>query len=188
MENTGGGNFKIKPLPIEAQFAPVYGMITDDFDHDGLLDVLAVGNSYATEVSTGYYDASAGLLLLGDGHGNFKTVTPQVSGFYADHDAKGFARLTGKGGSTLLLIGNNSHAMETYEVTPTQKNITIKRDDVYAHVTTKDGATYKQEFYYGSTYLSQSSRQLHIPDNAVLVEIFDMKGNARKITINPIPQ
>ena len=184
IENTGNGNFIIKPLPIETQFAPVYGVVSYDFNEDGFLDILAVGNSYSTEVSTGYYDASVGLLLSGDGHGNFKPVTPQASGFYADHDTKGLVRLTGKGGSDLLLVGNNSHAMEAYEVIRTQKNISIQRNDVYALVKTKSGTTYKQEFYYGSTYLSQSSRQLSIPDDVVQVEIFDVKGNVRKITID----
>jgi hypothetical protein len=52
----------------------------------------------------------------------------------------------------------------------------------------RNGTIYKQEFYYGSTYLSQSSRQLSVPHDAVLVEIFDMKGNTRKVVINPAPQ
>lgn len=185
LENTGNGNFNIRPLPIEAQFAPVYGMVSDDFNHDGFLDVLTVGNSYATEVSTGFYDASVGLLLTGGGHGNFKPVNPQASGFYADDDAKGLVRLTGKNGADLLLVGNNSHPMAVYEVTRNQKRIPIQRTEVYALIKTKNGVTYRQEFYYGSTYLSQSSRQLTIPDGAVQAEIFDVNGNARKVVIDP---
>jgi hypothetical protein len=184
LENTGNGNFNIKPLPIETQFAPVYGMVSYDFNMDGFLDILTVGNSYSTEVSTGYYDASVGLLLSGDGHGNFKPVNPQASGFYADRDAKGLARLTSKGGSDLLLIGNNSHTMTAYEIIGTRKNISIQRSDIYALIKTTSGTTYKQEFYYGSTYLSQSSRQLSIPDDVAQVEIFDSKGGARKVIIN----
>jgi hypothetical protein len=188
LENTGSGNLNIRPLPIEAQVAPVYGMISDDFNQDGFLDILTVGNSYATEVSTGFYDASVGLLLQGDGHGNFKSVTPEASGFYADRDAKGMAMLTGESGSRLLLIGNNSQTMGTYVATRTQKTIPVQKNDTYARIETRDGTIYKQEFYYGSTYLSQSSRQLSVGDDAVLVEIFDQKGNGRKVTVNTIAQ
>jgi enediyne biosynthesis protein E4 len=188
LENTGNGNFNIRALPIEIQFAPVYGMISNDFNQDGLLDVLAVGNSYSTEVSNGFCDASVGLYLQGDGQGNFKPLTPEASGFYADQDAKGMALLTNKNGSDLVLIGNNSHEMEAYSFTRTQKIIAVQKNDVSALVQRKNGIIYKQEFYYGSTYLSQSTRQLHIPHDAVLIEIFDVKGRSRQISINPASQ
>jgi enediyne biosynthesis protein E4 len=185
LENTGNGNFSIRPLPIETQFAPVYGIVSGDFNQDGFLDVLMVGNSYSTDVATGHYDASVGLYLQGDGNGNFKPVTPETSGFYADGDAKGMVRLMGKNEYDLLLIGNNSGELETYTVARTQKIISVLKDDAYALITRTNRTIYKQEFYYGSTYLSQSSRQLRTPDDAVLVEIFNVKGNSRKVAINP---
>ena len=78
LENKGNGNFVITPLPVQLQFSPVYGVVVNDYNHDGNLDALLVGNSYATEVSTGRYDASIGLYLRGDGKGNF-TVVPVTS-------------------------------------------------------------------------------------------------------------
>ncbi|HZI23608.1 MAG TPA: FG-GAP-like repeat-containing protein, partial [Chryseolinea sp.] len=186
LENNGNGTFNIRPLPTEVQFAPVYGMVSDDFNQDGFLDVLTVGNSYSTEVTTGYCDASVGLLLAGDGQGNFNPVTPEASGFYADLDAKGMALLTGKNGYNLLLVGNNSDNMTTYEVAHTKKTILIEKDDTHARIERTDGTIYKHEFYYGSTYLSQSSRQLPIPHDAILVQISDINGSARQISINPL--
>ncbi|MBA4057961.1 MAG: RNA-binding protein, partial [Marivirga sp.] len=35
LENLGEGRFKITTLPLQVQFAPVYGMITQDYDQDG---------------------------------------------------------------------------------------------------------------------------------------------------------
>ncbi|MEO6638555.1 MAG: VCBS repeat-containing protein, partial [Ginsengibacter sp.] len=35
VRNDGNGKFTLIPLPLQAQFAPVNGMITDDFDGDG---------------------------------------------------------------------------------------------------------------------------------------------------------
>ena len=65
-ENLGNGKFTRKALPLEAQFAPVFGMLTGDYNNDGNIDILMAGNSYATEASTGRYDAMTGLLLAGD--------------------------------------------------------------------------------------------------------------------------
>jgi hypothetical protein len=79
-------------LPAEAQFAPVFGLLTGDYNGDGNLDVLIAGNSDATEASTGRYDAMTGLLLAGDGKGNFKSVNSAATGFKADKDVKSLAK------------------------------------------------------------------------------------------------
>jgi enediyne biosynthesis protein E4 len=181
IENKGNGNFSIKSLPVEAQFAPVFGMVAEDFNGDGFLDVLLAGNLYATEVTTGRYDASVGLYLKGNGKGDFKTVSALESGFYADADAKGMAKLTAANGDTWLLTGNNSGAVKTYTVQQNRKQFKVEREDIYALITRQNGAIYKQEFYYGSTYLSQSSRQIMVPDDVSSMEIFNSKGKSRKI-------
>ncbi len=183
LENIGDGNFRIKPLPIEAQFAPVFGVVTEDINNDGLLDAVLVGNLYSTEVTTGRYDASIGLYLMGDGKGGFKSVSASESGLYAGADAKGLVRLRSVNGDNLLLIGNNSGAIETYKL-PKSKSISIQRNDVYALIKNNDGSVSKHEFYYGSTYLSQSTRSLSISDAMVSVELFDSKGVSRKINLD----
>ena len=93
IENAGQGNFSIKAMPVNAQFSPVFGTLPGDFDGDGNLDVLMIGNSYATEVSTGRYDACIGLYFRGDGKGNFTSTPVQKSGFVADKDGKGLSKL-----------------------------------------------------------------------------------------------
>ncbi len=183
IENKGKGNFELKPMPLEAQFAPVNGMVVDDFNNDGFLDALLAGNLYATEVSTGRYDASVGLYLQGNGHNNFKAINAAESGFYADADAKGMARITKSNGETLLLVGNNSGAMKTYTVQQKAKQIVIEKDDVYGLLTKQSGAIAKQEFYYGSTYLSQSSRHLLLSDDIISIEIINRRGESRKINV-----
>ncbi|MEO7120796.1 MAG: VCBS repeat-containing protein, partial [Ginsengibacter sp.] len=88
IENLGNGKFKMHPLPAMAQMAPVFGMIVDDFNNDGNLDVLLCGNDFGNEVRDGRYDAMNGLLLLGDGKGNFVPQTILKSGIYIPGNAK----------------------------------------------------------------------------------------------------
>ena len=49
LRNDGSGKFTMIPLPIEAQFSAINGMVVDDFDGDGNLDVLINGNDYSTD-------------------------------------------------------------------------------------------------------------------------------------------
>jgi enediyne biosynthesis protein E4 len=71
-----------------AQIAPVNAMICTDVNRDGIPDVIIAGNEYQASVDPGRYDASNGLLLLGDGKGGFKTVPPAVSGLILDGDIR----------------------------------------------------------------------------------------------------
>jgi enediyne biosynthesis protein E4 len=107
-ENKGGGNFEKHPLSINAQFAPINGILIQDFDKDGHLDALIAGNSYGTEPTMGRYDASTGSLLKGDGKGNFTVLKSRETGFVADKDVKSLAKIKLKDKSELILIGNNS--------------------------------------------------------------------------------
>src|SRR5881409_3353714 len=71
--NNGDGSFTLVPLPLEAQLAPVYGILARDFDEDGKTDLLLAGNFDGVKPEIGRMSASYGLLLRGDGQGD---VTP----------------------------------------------------------------------------------------------------------------
>ncbi len=88
LENLGDGKFRTRTLPVRAQFSPVNAIVIDDFNKDGHLDVLLGGNFYATEVETTRHDAGVGLLLTGDGKGNFKAISPLESGLLIPYDVK----------------------------------------------------------------------------------------------------
>ena len=184
IENLGKGKFSMKALPLEAQFSPVYGMITDDYNGDGHQDIVMVGNLYATEVNTGRYDASVGVYLTGDGNGNFYTIKAMDSGFFAEGDARGMAKLMLGDGSMLLLAGNNSGPIKAYEVNQNYKTYLAKYDDAFALLKFANGKTYKQEFSYGSTYLSQSSRSLHYSSRATKSVIVNVKGERRDVPVD----
>src|SRR5690606_29354799 len=67
--NDGKGNFTLQELPIEAQVSPISSIQVSDFNHDGILDILMVGNFYPNESVVGAQDGSFGQLLLGQSNG-----------------------------------------------------------------------------------------------------------------------
>ena len=182
LENKGGGKFQRKQLPIECQFAPVYGMLVGDFNEDGHPDILMAGNSYSTEVSTGNYDAMQGLLLAGNGKGDFRPLLSRQTGFNADADSKGMAQINLGGHATEILVANNNDKLKSYSVVQ-QKGIIarVSQDDVHMLVYKADGTSFKQELFLGSGYLSASSRTICFSEPIERVEIENTKGMKRII-------
>ncbi|MBD2703002.1 VCBS repeat-containing protein [Spirosoma sp. BT702] len=157
VENRGKAGFVVRPLPTMAQISPVFGVQPGDFNGDGLPDVLLVGNSYASETYSGWYDAGRGCLLLGDGRGSFRTVPPDVAGIHADGDAKALAMLS-TGTECWYVVSNNNGPIQLIKPTKPVKPQPAKPGETYRLIKHPDGRTERREFYYGSGYLSQSSR------------------------------
>lgn len=180
LENKGNGRFVRRALPIDAQIGPVYGVLPGDHNGDGHPDLLLTGNSYATEVSTGRYDAMTGLLLMGNGTGQFQPVRSAQTGFRADGDAKGLTELHLSDGTAVVLVANNSGPLETYWLNrPAVSLVALRPEDTYALVRLRNGKTYRQEVYYGQGYLSQTARRLSIGNAVTSVTIFDRFGRSR---------
>lgn len=186
LENKQNGKFELRALPIECQFAPIFGMLTGDYNNDGHTDVLITGNSYATEVSTGAYDAMTGIMLAGDGKGNFKSLGSSITGFKADGDSKGLATLPLSPSNQIIVSANNDGDIESYVFTTNgSTNLAVGKTDKYAIIQKKDGSAYKREFYWGDAYLSGSSRILtYNPSQVLSVTLYDDKGNKKQVLAN----
>ena len=115
-ENLGNGKFAKHILPMEAQFAPVNAIICEDFDNDGMKDLLLAGNDYQTEVVTGRYDASYGCFLKGDREKNFTAMSPVNSGFILKGDVKDMKSLTMANGKKLILAAVNNDSLRVFQV------------------------------------------------------------------------
>lgn len=116
IENLGSNRFKVSSLPAPAQFAPIYGILAQDFNSDGHLDVILAGNFFGNRVKYGRYDANKGLLLLGDGEGSFEPVTTQESGLNIDGEVKDITSLKLADGKELILFARNDMGVKTYKV------------------------------------------------------------------------
>jgi hypothetical protein len=181
LRNDGNGKFTMIPLPKAAQISTVNGMVADDFDGDGNLDVLINGNDFGTEVSIGRYDALNGLLMKGDGSGGFSPLSIQQSGIYIPGNGKALVKLTGSSGNYLVAASQNRDALKLFELKRKVKVVQIKPSEVSAILKFRNGKTEKREFYYGSSFLSQSTRFVNINENVASLIILDNKGERRVI-------
>jgi len=180
IENKGAGKFEIHALPIEAQLSPIYGMLCTDIDNDGNLDVVCVGNSYSPEVQAGRNDAQGMLILKGNGKGSFVADRTE---FNTATDNKAISCIQSADGSRLLLVSSNSGSLKSYRVNGQTRQIPLNDADVYAVITNKNDKTYKEEFHFGNSYLSQSSRRLNVAVGTKSVMIYDNKGNKREVKL-----
>jgi hypothetical protein len=116
--NNGNGTFTMRPLPAEAQFAPIYASVAEDFDGDGRADLLVGGNLYGVIPMLGRYDASYGLLMRGAGDGRFAPVDIQDSGINIAGEIRDLKLLRGVNGSRLIVVARNNDKIEVLRVRP----------------------------------------------------------------------
>jgi len=182
IENLGNGKFKLTALPTLVQVSPVNGMITNDVNEDGNLDVILVGNDFGNEVFFGRYDAFTGLILLGNGKGSFEVIPSAKSGFLVNGDAKSLARLSSVKGDVFIATQNrDSLKVFTKTIEKNTSEFQPKSLDTWAELIYDDGKKQRLEFYYGSGYLSQSTRKLRVPKGVKEISVHDTKGQSRKI-------
>ena len=181
IENLGEGKFKISALPIQAQTAPINGMLVEDFNADGNLDILMVGNDFGNEVSVGRLDAFNGLFLKGDGNGNFKPATLSESAFCVSGDAKGLVRVTNPLGKPLIMATQNRADLKTFSDIKSLTTKALQANDAMAFEHLKNGKTRKVEVGYGTSFLSQSSRSILLSPLVKSVEVIDYQGKKREL-------
>jgi len=179
IRNDGNGKFTMTALPMQAQISVLNGMVVDDFDGDGNLDVMINGNDYSTEPSNGRYDALNGLVLMGDGTGKFSAKSILESGIFIPGNGKALVRLRSGDGRYLVAASQNRGPLELFALRRKCENIPIMPDETSAILKFRNGKIQKQEFYCGSSFLSQSGKILLIGKDLQSVTLFNNKGKQR---------
>ncbi len=185
IQNNGDEGFSVIPLPIEAQFAPVYGILAEDLNFDGLLDLILVGNSYNTEVVYGRYDASIGTVLLNKGGTSFEVVDPTSSGFKALGDSKSMVRLDSYNGQSLVLVGKNNGSLDNFSIADSekQKKIDFQNGESTAEVFLNNGKKRKEENLMGAGYLSQTSNSIIASGVVDSIQFYDVNKKLVRMEI-----
>jgi hypothetical protein len=183
MEWTSDNNFSLKPLPVEAQFSPQYGIIALEDSLGKNPSLLLTGNFYGNETVTGRYDASKGLQVE-IGNGGFKALPLRESGFVVNGQGRALAVLKDKKGNPIILAAQHGDSLKVFKNKKSQSYKHILKLgplDHKAEITFMDGSKSIKEFYYGEGYLSQTSRILPILEVYRKVEITDYQGNKRTV-------
>lgn len=184
LRNDGNGKFTMQALPQQAQFSVLNGIVTGDFDGDGNLDLVINGNDYGTEVTVGRYDALNGLLLKGDGAGNFKPLSILQSGIFIPGNGKALVQFRNSKGNNLLAASQNSGPMKIFRMKHETRSVPVTPGEVSATLFLENGKKQKQELYYGASFLSQSGRFISAAKSVKTIEVKDSKGTIRKIQMN----
>ena len=110
-ESSPDGRFHEKTLPLQAQFSPVYTITALDYDKDGKEDLLLCGNINHARLRFVKYDANNGILLKGDGKGNFSYVNQQLSGLNLWGDVRSAINI-----NDTILFGINQKEIKVYKL------------------------------------------------------------------------
>jgi hypothetical protein len=162
-----GDHFEAVPLPIEAQFAPAFGVAVADYDGDGHDDVFITQNFSASRLETPRIDAGRGLWLKGDGKGGLVAVSGQTSGVKVYGDARGCAVADyDRDGRVDLVVAQNGAATKLYRNVGARPGLRVRLAGT-AQNPNAIGATIRllfgdrsepaREIHSGSGYWSQDS-------------------------------
>ncbi|MGZ5246056.1 MAG: VCBS repeat-containing protein [Flavitalea sp.] len=108
MEN---GKWKMKSLPVQAQFSPVHSITEMDYDKDGNMDLLLGGNQNMARLSFGKSDANYGQLYKGNGKGQFEYISQQVSGFQIRGDVRSLLTIGDR-----VVVGIHQSPVKMYKI------------------------------------------------------------------------
>jgi len=164
-----GETFTAKPLPVKAQLAAAFHVGVADFDNDGNEDLFISQNNFLYPGYVPRSDAGRGLMLMGDGAGNFTPLTGIESGIkiYGEQRGAAFSDVN-RDGKTDILVTQNSGESKLYLNQSEKQGITVKltgsesnRDAVGASIRLlyQDGRKGpKRWIMTASGYWSQSSK------------------------------
>tara|TARA_R110002073_G_scaffold83790_6_gene199635 strand:- start:899 stop:2653 length:1755 start_codon:yes stop_codon:yes gene_type:complete len=113
--NNGPQGFTFQPFSPEAQQSPINSILYDDYDGDGIGDLLMAGNNYQSEVETTRADAGIGVFLKGKEKGRFEYVPFKNTGFFADKDVRNMVAIKLDQGQ-LIFIANNNDRQDLFKV------------------------------------------------------------------------
>ena len=117
----------MQALPNTAQLSPVFGIVADDIDGDGKMDIWLGGNFYALKPQAGRHNASKGVFLKGNGQRSFIHISPNQSGIIVEGEVRD-AGLIKAGNSNALIVARNNAKVLLFE----KKNAQNKKEKLVA--------------------------------------------------------
>lgn len=98
-------------------------IMMQDFNNDGLKDILMAGNFQYSETETGVMDAGNGCVLLQQPDGSFRYVNNRDHGFWASGEVRELELLHMAKGQEVILTGNNMGPIEVHLIKNSEKQV-----------------------------------------------------------------
>ena len=105
LRNQGENGWQMHALPIEAQWAPIYG--ATQLKKEKQSEILLVGNDYGNEPFYGPMDAFSGVHLRSEKN-QLKVVSKAHSQFEVPGNARDIKNIRTQDGSRLVLVAQNN--------------------------------------------------------------------------------
>ncbi|MDO6470452.1 VCBS repeat-containing protein [Maribacter sp. 1_MG-2023] len=105
--NADNNSFTFQPFEDRIQQSVINSILFEDFDGDGIQDLLLAGNNYQTEVETTRGDSGIGSFLKGGEKGEFSLVSHLDSGFFVDKDVRNMSFLKSRKQARVVVANNN---------------------------------------------------------------------------------
>jgi hypothetical protein len=103
------------------------------------------------------------------------------SGIYIPGNGKALVKLRSATGGYLVAASQNRGPLKLFQLKAKPDLLSLHANDIYAMTHFINGKTRKEEFYNGSSFLSQSGKFLVVPKDVDFVEITNDRGVKRKI-------
>ena len=104
----------MQPLPIRAQFSPVFSILVTDINNDGIKDLFLGGNFYGVKPEIGRYDANYGVSLLGTAKHGFNYLPATKSGLFILGEVRDVSTINTKNGK-LIIVARNNDALQLFK-------------------------------------------------------------------------
>lgn len=128
ISDSGIPQFELRKLDNAAQLSSVNAIVIDDYNLDGNLDMVLAGNLHASEVETPRNDASIGVLMAGDGQGNFEAVPAFKSGLHLPGDVKKIKKIKrGQQENESLLVAKNDDFLQMIDTKSGEKLLSLSK-------------------------------------------------------------
>jgi enediyne biosynthesis protein E4 len=134
----------------------------------------------------GRNDAFNGLVLVGNGKGDFKPLSILESGLFIPNDGKALIQFVSNNILQVAASQNQGHLKIFEQKKRADSIIKILPNELHAIITLHNGQKRKEEFYYGSSFYSQSSRFIVVNSTISSVEIMDNKKEKRMFTFKEL--
>lgn len=191
-----GDHFEARPLPVEAQMSPAFGIVVADFGGDGHQDLFLAQNFFAVQPETARLDGGRGLLLRGDGQGGFTALPTWESGVVVDGEQRGAATSDFDGDGRLdLVVTQNGTATRLFRNRGARPGVRLQLRGPAGNPTAV-GATVRwvagtmrgpaQEVRAGGGYWSQDSSTLILSAPTAIQAVW-VRWPEGKETLTPVP-